>query len=118
MNKDKVIFCATYLRGSAYDWFEPTLTDYLENNLGDRKEHTTATFNSYIQFKTDLKKVYKSIDEKRTADWQIQALRQTTSVTEYALKFQQILSWLDWEGNAITSEFYNSLKDSVKDEIS
>jgi Retrotransposon gag protein/Zinc knuckle len=117
-NEDKVIFCATYLRGSAYDWFEPTLTDYLENNPGDRKEHTTATFNSYIQFKTDLKKVYGSINEERTADRQIRALRQTTSVTEYASKFQQILSRLDWEGNAITSEFYNGLKDSVKDEIS
>jgi hypothetical protein len=63
-----VIFYATYLRGSAYDWFKPTLTDYLENNLGDRKEYITATFNSYIQFKIDLKKVYGSIDEERTAD--------------------------------------------------
>jgi hypothetical protein len=57
-----------YLRGSAYDWFEPTLTDYLENNLRDWKEHTTTTFNNYIQFKTDLKKVYESINEERTAD--------------------------------------------------
>jgi hypothetical protein len=27
-----------------------------------------ATFNSYIQFKADLKKVYKDINEERTAD--------------------------------------------------
>jgi hypothetical protein len=57
-----------YLQGSVYDWFKPTLIDYLENNLRDRKEHTTVTFNSYIQFKTDLKKVYRSINEERTAD--------------------------------------------------
>jgi Retrotransposon gag protein len=54
-----------------------------------------ATFNSYIQFKIDLKKVYESIDEERTADRQIRALRQTTSVTEYVLKFQQVMSRLD-----------------------
>jgi hypothetical protein len=70
-----VIFCATYLRGSAYDWFKSTLIDYLENNPGDRKEYIIATFNSYIQFKTDLKKVYRTINEERTADRQIQALR-------------------------------------------
>jgi hypothetical protein len=63
-----VIFYVTYLRGSAYDWFKPTIIDYLENHPGDRKEHTTTTFNSYIQFKTDLKKVYGSINEERTAD--------------------------------------------------
>jgi hypothetical protein len=57
-----------YLRGSAYDWFEPTLINYLENNLEDRKEYITTTFNNYIQFKIDLKKVYGSIDEERTAD--------------------------------------------------
>jgi hypothetical protein len=73
-NKDKVIFCATYLQGSAYDWFKSTLTDFLENNLGDQKDSTTATFNSYIQFKTDLKKVYSSINEEHTADQQIRAL--------------------------------------------
>jgi hypothetical protein len=66
-----VIFCATYFRGLAYDWFEPTLTDYLKNNPEDQKEYTTATFNNYIQFKTDLKKVYESIDEERIADQQI-----------------------------------------------
>jgi hypothetical protein len=34
----------------------------------------TATFNSYIQFKIDLKKMYKSINKERTADRQIWAL--------------------------------------------
>jgi Retrotransposon gag protein len=94
-NKDKVIFCTIYLRGSAYKWFEPTLTDFLENGPGDRKATTTATFNSYVQFKVNLKKVYGSIDEERTADRQIRALWQTTLATEYASKFQQIMSRLD-----------------------
>jgi hypothetical protein len=34
-NENKVVFASTYLRGSAYDWFEPTLTDFLKNALDD-----------------------------------------------------------------------------------
>jgi hypothetical protein len=70
-----MIFYIIYLWGSVYKWFKPTLTDYLENNLGDRKKYITATFNSYIQFKINLKKMYGSINEEYIADRQIQALR-------------------------------------------
>jgi hypothetical protein len=33
MNKNKVVFILTYLKSSAYDWFEPTLIDFLKNAL-------------------------------------------------------------------------------------
>jgi hypothetical protein len=47
-NKDKVIFYTIYLQRSAYNWFKPTLTNFLKNNLGDRKNSTIATFNNYL----------------------------------------------------------------------
>jgi hypothetical protein len=68
INKDKVIFYTIYLQGLVYNWFKPTLTNFLKNNLVDRKDSTNAIFNSYLQFKTDLKKVYGSINEERIAD--------------------------------------------------
>jgi hypothetical protein len=43
-----MIFCAIYLQELVYNWFEPTFINYLENNLGDRKEYITTTFNNYI----------------------------------------------------------------------
>jgi hypothetical protein len=43
-----MIFYVTYLQGSAYDWFKPIFINYLENNLRNRKEYITITFNSYI----------------------------------------------------------------------
>jgi hypothetical protein len=48
INEDKMIFYTTYLQGSAYDYFKPTLINYLKNNLEDQKEHIITTFNSYI----------------------------------------------------------------------
>ena len=116
--EDKVVFCSTYLRGSAYNWFEPTLTNFLENTLLNRKALTTAIFGSYIRFKEEIKKVYAGIDEERTAARQILMLRQTGSATEYASKFQQISSRLEWEDAALTEVFYTGLKEHVKDEIS
>jgi hypothetical protein len=44
MNENKVVFALTYLRDSAYDWFEPTLINFLENALDDQKKNTIMTF--------------------------------------------------------------------------
>jgi hypothetical protein len=33
MNKNKVMFASTYLKSSAYDWFKPTLINFLKNAL-------------------------------------------------------------------------------------
>jgi hypothetical protein len=74
INKDKVIFYATYLQGSAYNWFKPTLTNFLKKPLEEQRDTTIETFNSYIQFKINLKKVYSSINKECTANQQIQAL--------------------------------------------
>jgi hypothetical protein len=35
MNENKVVFVLTYFKGLAYDWFEPTLINFLENALDD-----------------------------------------------------------------------------------
>jgi hypothetical protein len=69
-----VIFYATYLQGSAYDWFEPTLTNFIKNTLADQKDTTIATFNSYIIFKANLKKVYGGVNKERIVERQLQAL--------------------------------------------
>jgi hypothetical protein len=70
-NKDKVIFYMIYLQGSAYDWFKPILTNFLENGLGNQKVVTTTTFNSYITFKTNLKKMYRGVDGERIIEQQL-----------------------------------------------
>jgi hypothetical protein len=68
INKDKVIFYATYLQGSAYDWFKPTLINFIKNTLVDRKNSIIATFNSYVTFKSNLKKVYNEMNEEHIAE--------------------------------------------------
>ena len=40
-----------YLKGAAYEWFEPTLRDYLKtNNVENRKQNTVNIFGSFANF--------------------------------------------------------------------
>jgi hypothetical protein len=73
-NKNKMIFYITYLRGSAYNWFESTFTNFLKNNLENHKAIIMNTFNSYVIFKANLKKVYNNMDEEHIMKRQLQAL--------------------------------------------
>jgi hypothetical protein len=40
----------------------------------DWKDSTIATFNSYVTFKANLKKIYNKVDKERIVEWQLQAL--------------------------------------------
>jgi hypothetical protein len=58
------MFTATYLRDGAFDWFEPYLTDYIDNAIEDKKNETKAIFSSYKHFKEAIRKVYGAVNEK------------------------------------------------------
>ena len=61
-----MILAATYLRGNAFAWFKPYLTDYLETKETN-KPKTDAIFASFYLFKEKLKQVFGIIDEERAA---------------------------------------------------
>jgi hypothetical protein len=46
MNENKVVFTLIYLKGFIYNWFKPTLTDFLENALDNQKKNIIMTFAS------------------------------------------------------------------------
>jgi len=114
---DKILFASTYLRGGAFEWFEPFVTDYVENDEDDREADTVAIFDSWEAFKERIKMVYGDVDETRTAERQLHRLRQTSSANKYVAEFQQTASRLMWDDAALTSQFYQGLKDNVKDDI-
>ena len=49
----KILFILIYLKGPAYEWFEPTLKDYIESEI--REEETDLIFGSWVQFEIVLK---------------------------------------------------------------
>jgi hypothetical protein len=116
---DQILAIASHLRGDAQAWFEPTMRDWLETSkISERKQTTKDLFASYGAFEEGLKKAFGNPDEEREAERTMQRLRQTGSAAEYAAKFRRVASHLDWGDEPLMNQFYQGLREDVKDEIS
>lgn len=118
--KGKVLHAATYLTKDALAWFEPMWRDYLEHqdDPSEMDDETKAIFGKYKKFEESLKEVFGDPEENRTAERQLRNLKQRGSATEYAAKYRQITSRLeDWDSEPLMAQFYEGLKDEVKDEL-
>jgi hypothetical protein len=114
---DKVMWAVSFLRGAAFDWIEVFLNDFMDSKDDDKEPETNAIFGSYQEYKKRLNRVFGDIDAKRSAERQLQGLRQHKSATTYAAEFQQYAGRTDWNDEALTAQFYKGLKDAVKDDI-
>lgn len=106
----KILFAASYLRSSAFAWFEPHL----------RSKDTTSPsplLDSYATFIEALQQTFGIIDPIPQYERQLATLKQTTSASQYASEFQRIASHLRWNDDALCFTFYKGLKDLVKDEL-
>ena len=114
---DKVIYASTYLRGQAFDWFEPYIREFNDKPKKDQGDVTKEIFASYATFKKKLEQTFGDIDAARTAERRLDRLRQTLSAAIYAAEFQQIISYLDFDNNTYIWLFKRGLKEDIKDEL-
>ena len=99
-DSDKVMFAASYLRGDAYEWFEPVLRDFVHNPKASRKAGTHAVMNSYDTFKCRLKQTFPDNDSLAARE-QLSRLRQTGSTKTYCQRFTDLFSRVE---NAAANE--------------
>jgi len=59
--------------------------------------------------------MYGDVDERRTAERKLEALRQTSSVAAYAATFQQYTPRIGWNNEALLAQFRLGLKPDIKD---
>jgi len=84
---DKVIYASTYLRGQAFEWFEPYIREFNEKPMKDWGDVTKDLFTSYKVFKKKLEMTFRDIDATRTAERRLRRLRQTGLASIYAAEF-------------------------------
>ncbi|KAM4065456.1 retrotransposon gag protein domain-containing protein [Hirsutella rhossiliensis] len=84
---------------------------YLERHSPDE------VFASFQGFEEAITKVFGTTDEEREAEQKLRELRQRISASDYAAKFRQVTSKLDWDDEPLMSRFYDGLKEEVKDEL-
>lgn len=102
----KVIFAASYLRGSAFTWFEPHL-----------QRDNDPLLHSFKDFTTELQRNLGDPDQERTVTRQLQSLTQTGSAASYSTTFFRLSSFLDWNDEALRAQYYTGLKPEVKDSL-
>lgn len=102
----KVLFAATYLRGKAYAWLEPRLSD-----------NTNPILSDFELFCDELLRNLGDPDRERTMARKLKALRQTGSAATYRTEFDNITQYLTWDDSALRSYFYDGLKDPIKDTL-
>jgi transposase InsO family protein len=114
---DKVLFATTYLTGPAFDWFEPFVRDYQEHTEDLQDDETKDIFASYAKFKKRLEGTFGDVDKARNAERQLWRLKQVGSVGDYASKFQQIISHLDWDEDMNIAKFEEGLKPEIQEKL-
>ena len=114
---DKVLYASSYLRSDALNWFEPTLWDYMENEKKDHDNETNKIFVSLEEFKKQIRIVFETINQKRTAEREICNIVQKGAAVTYAANFQRHTAYMNWDNTALTAQYYKGLKDFIKDKI-
>ena len=115
--KNKIFFVVIYLRDNAFTWFQHFMFDYLNKNRNQRKDETNIIFTDFKTFELRLRRIFKNIDRKITAERQLYNLRQKESTVIYSISFQHIATNTKWDDTALTSQFYQELREKVKNEI-
>jgi Retrotransposon gag protein/Zinc knuckle len=113
----KVLHAGGCMTGTALAWFEPIMRDYLNNAGDDQDDETKEIFTDYEKFEKAIKKTFGSTDEVRTAVIHMDQLRQKGSASDYAARFRQVTSVLDWKDEPLMSAFFKGLKEEIKDEL-
>jgi hypothetical protein len=117
--QDKVLTASSFLTGEAMRWFAPYVTNRLEAAHDEQLEPETANmFSSFAYFEEKLHQLFGTVNEELEAIHKIKGIRQYGSVGDYISKFLQVSGYLKWSDQGLRDQFYDNLKDNVKDRIS
>ncbi|EHA53442.1 hypothetical protein MGG_16984, partial [Pyricularia oryzae 70-15] len=115
---NKITYAASFLKGDAFAWFEPTLRNYLDyNKEKNRKIKINRIFDNYNNFEKYFRGIFGNPNEKRTVKRKLMGFTQTKSVFKYTSKFRQITAKLLWGKKALITRFYTGFKKKIKNKL-
>lgn len=110
----KVQYATGRLKGMALQWFQNHMEKYAD---GTADFHTIEIYSSFDVFEQELTQVCGVINEEEKARTELRDLRQTKAASTYAAMTRAIITKLPWNDQYFIGEFYDGLKDEVKDEL-
>jgi hypothetical protein len=114
LDRAKVNFAQSYLKGMALEWFEPNL-------LLDGLSSHPDWMDDYSEFMLELQTNFGPHDPSGDAEMQLEQLNMCKGqhINKYVVEFQRLASQVcGWGDGALHCQFYNGLPAHIKDEIS
>ena len=105
----KVTFALSYLKGTALDWFEPSLTS----------GESPPWLDDYSEFIAELKNNFGPHDPEGEAEAELENLRMRDNqhIVKYLVDFNRLAARVQWGDSALRRQFYRGLPSRIKDEI-
>jgi len=114
LDRAKVTFAQSYLKGMTLEWFEPDLL-----NSGDPADRP-CWMDSWVHLVAELQSMFGPHDPIADAEHQLEHLQMKDAhrVTRYIVDFNRLASQVqDYGDGALRCLFYSGLPDRLKDEI-
>lgn len=102
----RVIYAIKFLKGAAAEWLRPY-----------QRRGILESFPTYDAFRNELLQSFGDPNEKRTAERELTALRQTGTCGSYTTDFLCISSVLGWNDEALRSHYRRGLKPEIQDQL-
>ena len=84
----KTLFVTLYLKSKVLRWFESTIKDYLKYDDNEAYDNfINKVFNDYKEFKKEIRKVFRDIDERLYTQERLGRLYQTKLALTYTTLF-------------------------------
>ena len=110
---DKINYALTHVDQKVLDYFRPYL-----DSLDERSTANEAlVLHDYGLFKQTIITAFGDSNSVYNAENELNRLKQTGSVAEYASNFRRITAVLKWNDDALRAYYKANLKDFVKDEL-
>ena len=115
MDRAKITFAQSYLKGMALEWFEPDLLD-----TGD-PANRPRWMDNWVAFVAELQSTFGPHNPVADAEHQLDHLQMKDGhrITRYIVDFNRLASQVRGYGDgALRHYFYTGLLDRIKDELS
>ena len=105
----KVTFALSYLKGTALDWFEPSLTSGLNPSWLD----------NYSDFVLELRKNFGPHDPEGKGKGDLENLNmcENQHIVKYLVDFNCLATCVQWGEATLHQQLYHGLPSQIKDEI-
>ena len=106
----KKLFAISYFDGTVFNWVQPRLEFFLENENKKQKQETKQMFYKFDNLCIYIKKVVGNQNEDKAVKKQVLILKQTQSAMVYGSILKTSIYIKRWDDAALASKFYEKLK--------